>query len=150
MCAHTPSLRTSAAATHTPAGDYQLAMGALTGAGMFVGAVVAGRIVTLNGGVRARPAQVGADGRVHSEVGRGGGAKSQVFLCPPLFLPSPSPHACPALPAVAQIRDIATQFLTVAVVTGIGEGGARGRGGGGRGAGGGGASKPRHPLSIPL
>lgn len=51
-------------------------MGALTGAGMFVGAVVAGRIVTLSGGVRARG---------------------------------------------AQLRDIATQFITVAVVTGIGE-----------------------------
>jgi uncharacterized ion transporter superfamily protein YfcC len=52
-------------------------MGALTGAGMFVGCVVAGRIVTLSGGVRARGAQV---------------------------------------------RDIATQFITVAVVTGIGKG----------------------------
>jgi hypothetical protein len=51
-------------------------MGALTGAGMFVGCVVAGRIVTLSGGVRARGAQV---------------------------------------------RDIATQFITVAVVTGIGK-----------------------------
>ncbi|PSC70482.1 sodium calcium exchanger [Micractinium conductrix] len=64
----------SASIEAVKSGDYQLAMGALTGAGMFVGAVVAGRIVTLNGGVRARP---------------------------------------------AQIRDIATQFLTVAVVTGI-------------------------------
>jgi hypothetical protein len=33
-------------------------MGALTGAGMFVGAVVAGRIVSLSGGVRARGAQL--------------------------------------------------------------------------------------------
>ena len=40
------------------AGNYRLAMGALTGAGMFVGAVVAGRIITLNGGVRARGAQL--------------------------------------------------------------------------------------------
>ncbi len=59
-----------------PAGEYQLAMGALTGAGMFVGAVVAGRIITLSGGVRARG---------------------------------------------AQLRDIGTQLITVAVVMGIGE-----------------------------
>lgn len=35
-----------------------MALGALTGAGMFVGCVVAGRIVTLNGGAKARWAQI--------------------------------------------------------------------------------------------
>ncbi|KAI7838328.1 hypothetical protein COHA_007897 [Chlorella ohadii] len=54
--------------------NYELALGALTGAGMFVGCVVAGRIVTLSGGAKARG---------------------------------------------AQIRDVLTQFITVATVLGI-------------------------------
>lgn len=58
-----------------PPGNYELALGALTGAGMFVGCVVAGRIVTLSGGAKARG---------------------------------------------AQIRDVLTQFITVATVLGIG------------------------------
>lgn len=35
-----------------------MALGALTGAGMFVGCVVAGRILTLNAGAKARWAQI--------------------------------------------------------------------------------------------
>lgn len=67
-----PDLSASIAAVKT--GNYELALGALTGAGMFVGCVVAGRIVTLSGGAKARG---------------------------------------------AQIRDVLTQFITVATVLGI-------------------------------
>ena len=69
---HAPACCLPAAA----AGNYRLAMGALTGAGMFVGCVVAGNIVVRSGGVTARGAQV---------------------------------------------RDIATQFVTVLVLMAIGE-----------------------------
>jgi sodium/potassium/calcium exchanger 6 len=51
-----PDLSASIAAVKT--GNYELALGALTGAGMFVGCVVAGRIVTLSGGAKARGAQI--------------------------------------------------------------------------------------------
>ena len=39
-------------------GDYELSLSALTGAGMFVGTVVAGVVIVLAGGVRARGALV--------------------------------------------------------------------------------------------
>ena len=51
-----PDLSSSIAAVRS--GNYPLALGSLTGAAMFVGCVVAGRIVTLSGGVRARGAQI--------------------------------------------------------------------------------------------
>lgn len=51
-----PDLSSCVAAVR--AGNTRLALGALTGAGMFVGCVVAGRIVTANDGVRARAAQL--------------------------------------------------------------------------------------------
>lgn len=71
------NLQSNLRTTHSTsfAGNYELALGALTGAGMFVGCVVAGRIVTLSGGAKARG---------------------------------------------AQIRDVLTQFITVATVLGIG------------------------------
>lgn len=49
-------LSSSIAAVRT--GETRLALGALTGAGMFVGFVVGGRIVTISGGVKARGAQI--------------------------------------------------------------------------------------------
>ncbi len=51
-----PDLSSSIAAVRS--GNYPLALGALTGGSMFVGCVVAGRIVTLSGGVRSRGAQI--------------------------------------------------------------------------------------------
>lgn len=51
-----PDLSSSIAAVRS--GNSPLALGALTGGSMFVGCVVAGRIVTLNGGVRSRGAQI--------------------------------------------------------------------------------------------
>ena len=39
-------------------GQSEMALGALTGAGMFVGCVIAGRIIVLNGGAKCRGAQV--------------------------------------------------------------------------------------------
>ncbi|KDD72437.1 hypothetical protein H632_c3346p0, partial [Helicosporidium sp. ATCC 50920] len=51
-----PDLSASVAAIK--AGQLRLALGALTGAGMFIACVVAGRIVSLAGGVSARGAQL--------------------------------------------------------------------------------------------
>ena len=51
-----PDLSSSVAAVRS--GNYPLALGALTGSIMFVGCVVAGRIITINGGVRSRGAQI--------------------------------------------------------------------------------------------
>lgn len=51
-----PDLSSSIAAVRS--GNYPLALGSLTGGAMFVGCVVAGRIVTLNKGVSARGAQI--------------------------------------------------------------------------------------------
>lgn len=51
-----PDLSSTIAAVRS--GDYKMALGSLTGASMFVGCVVAGRIIVLSGGVRARGAQI--------------------------------------------------------------------------------------------
>ena len=51
-----PDLSSSIAAVQ--AGDIRLALGALTGGGMFVGFIVAGRIIISNKGVKARGAQI--------------------------------------------------------------------------------------------
>lgn len=51
-----PDLSSSIAAVRS--GNYPLALGALTGGSMFVGCVVAGRIVAAAGGVRSRAAQI--------------------------------------------------------------------------------------------
>lgn len=51
-----PDLSSAIAAVRS--GNYPLALGALTGGTLFVGCVVAGRIVTVSGGVRSRGAQI--------------------------------------------------------------------------------------------
>ena len=51
-----PDLSSSIAAVRS--GNYSLALGALTGGSMFVGCVVAGRIIAMNGGVASRAAQI--------------------------------------------------------------------------------------------
>lgn len=51
-----PDLSSSVAAVRS--GNYPLALGALSGSIMFVGCVVAGRIITINDGVRSRGAQI--------------------------------------------------------------------------------------------
>jgi len=51
-----PDLSSSIAAVRS--GNYPLALGSLTGGIMFVGCIVAGRIITTSGGVRSRGAQI--------------------------------------------------------------------------------------------
>lgn len=127
-CTHclptTARLLTHSIPAHPPTEDYNLALGALTGAGMFVGCVVAGRIVTLSGGVRARGAQVRASERagwwlaaagVAQECGSAAAACGGTagWGCVGILQHRP-------LPAPAQVRDIATQLVAVATVLGIG------------------------------